>query len=265
MIIENVKGNYGFIRGGGPFSSGCAARPGFEIVHAVIHPFVSLARGFELVERHLKEIGRPIDALCAMHLRIPQPLTMKGFEEFNRPYVERLQSWGLEVDGANPVARTNVALEVRPVPEAILAGFFYTAPADAKIADAKIADTKIADTKTATFVLSGAAEMRMGEGGKRELVASGDTSADGIRRKLECVIEALIGHLRELNLSWDLATAVNLYTVHDVHRALASTLLPSIGGAAQVGVNWHYSRPPVSGLEVEIDAHGVRREIVLTI
>jgi hypothetical protein len=95
-------------------------------------------------------------------------------------------------------------------------------------------------------------------------VAPGDTSADGIRRKLECVIEALSGHLRELNLGWELATAVNLYTVHDVHHALASTLLPAFGLAAQVGVNWHYSRPPVTGLEVEIDAHAVRRELILS-
>jgi hypothetical protein len=255
MVIENVKGNYGFIRGGGPFSSGCVARPGFEIVHAALRPFVSLARGFELVEGHLNELGRPIDALCAMHLRIPQPLTMKGFEEFNRPYVERLHSWGLEVDGANPVARTNVAFEVRPVPEAMLAGFYYTDRSASKIADAK----------SATFVLSGAAEMRVDQDGKRELVASGDTSADGIRRKLECVIEALSGHLRELNLSWDRATAVNLYTVHDVYPTLASTLLPSIGLAAQVGVNWHYSRPPVTGLEVEIDVHAVRRELILSV
>lgn len=249
MVIENVKGNYGFIRGGGPFSSGCVAGPGFEIVHAAVRPFVTLAQGFELVEGHLREIGRPIDALCAMHLRIPQPLTMKGFEEFNRPYVERLHSWGLEVDGANPVARTNVALAASPVPEAMLAGFYYTDRSPAK---------------TATFVLSGAAEMRAGQDGKRELVAPGDTSADGIRRKLECVLDALSGHLRELGLGWDLATAVNLYTVHEVHHVLATTLLPSIGRAAQVGLNWHYSRPPVTGLEVEIDAHAVRREIVLT-
>jgi hypothetical protein len=254
MVMENVKGNYGFIRSGGPFSSGCVARPGFEILHAAIHRFVPLARGFELVEHHLKEAGRPIDALCAMELRIPQPLTIKAFEEFNRPYVARLQSWGLEVDGANAVARTNVALEVSPVPEAMLAGFFYTARSD----------TKIADSKAATFVLSGAAEMRVGKDGKREIVASGDTSADGMRRKIEAVIEALNEHLHELNLSWDLATAVNLYTIHDAYPALASTLLPSIGTAAQVGVKWYYSRPPVTGIDVEIDAHAVRREIILT-
>jgi hypothetical protein len=252
MLIEHAKGNYSFIRGGGPFSSGCAAQPGFEIVHAALHPFVPLAQGFELVERHLKEIRRPIDALCGMHLRIPQALTPKGFEEFNRPYIERLQSWGLETDGANPVARTNVALEVNPVPEAMLAGFYYTARSNG------------ADSRAATYVLSGAAEMRPGAGGKRELVAPGDTSAEGIRRKLECVIEILTGHLRELRLAWDLATTVNLYTVHEVHHALASTLLPAIGAAARLGVNWHYSRPPVTGLEVEIDAHAVRHEVILS-
>jgi len=253
MLIEHVKGNYTFIRGGGPFSSGCIVQPGFEIVHAAILPFVPLARGFELIERHLKQIRRPIDALCGMHLRIPQALTPKGFEEFNRPYIERLQSWGLETDGANPVARTNVALEVDPVPEAMLAGFYYTESADG------------AGLGPATFVLSGAAEMRQSADGKRELVASGDTSAEGIRRKLECVIDLLTGHLRELRLGWDLATAVNLYTVHEVHHTLASTLLRALGAAARLGVNWHFARPPVIGLEVEIDAHAVRREVILSL
>ncbi len=253
MVIENAKGNYRFIRGGGPFSSGCAALSGFEIVHAAMRPFVALAQGFEIVERHLKEKHRPIEALCGMHLRIPEALSMKGFEEFNRPYIERLQSWGIEVDGANPVARTNVALEVRPVREAMVAGIYYTDRSAGS-----------ADAGAATFVLSGAAEMRAGEGGKRELVAAGDTSAGGIRRKLECVVEGLSGHLRELEVSWDQATAVNLYTVHEVHHVLASMLLPAIGLAAQVGVNWHYSRPPVVGLEVEIDAHAVRREVILS-
>jgi hypothetical protein len=252
MLIENVKGNYSFIRGGGPFSSGCAAQRGFEIVHAAIVPFVPLALGFELVERNLKSSGRPIDALCGMHLRMPQTLTPKGFEEFNRPYIERLQSWGLETEGANPVARTNVALAVSPVPQAMLAGFYYTAKSD------------VANSGAATFVMSGAAEMRQGADGKRELVAPGDTSAEGIRRKLECVVEALTGHLRELRVGWDLATTINLYTVHEVHHTLESTLLPALGTAARRGVTWHYARPPVTGLEVEIDAHAVRRELILS-
>ena len=251
MLIRNVDGNYSFIRGGGPFSSGCVAEPGFEIVHAAIVPLVPLAQGFELVERHLKATGRPIAALCGMHLRIPAPLTPKGFEEFNRPYIERLKSWGLEIDGANPVARTNVALAINPVAEAMMAGFYFTSRSD----DAG---------RAATFVLSGAAEMRVGAGGKRELVAAGDTTAAGIHRKLECVLEALTGNLSELRAGWELATTVNLYTVHESHSALVSLVLPALGAAAHRGLNWYYARPPVTGLEVEIDAHAVRREIILS-
>jgi len=251
MLIDNLKGNYRLIRGGGPFSSGCAAQRGFEIVHAALVRLVPLAQGFALVERHLQQCGRPLAALCAMHLRIPQPLSPKAFDEFNRPYVERLQAWGLEIDGANPVARTNVALQVKPVPEAMLAGFYYTVKADA--ADGP-----------ATFVLSGAAEMRAMAGGKRELVAPGDTSAEGIRRKLECVIEGLDRHLLELGVALDLATTINLYTVHEVHHLLQPLLLPAFGAGARRGLTWHYARPPVTGLEVEIDAHAVRRELILS-
>jgi hypothetical protein len=139
-----------------------------------------------------------------------------------------------------------------PVAEAMLAGVYYTAKSDA------------ADGRAATFVLSGAAEMRVRADGKRELVAAGDTSAEGIRRKLECVIESLTGHLHEMRVGWELATKVNLYTVHEVHHTLAPIVLPALGGAARLGINWYYARPPVTGLEVEIDAHAVRRELILS-
>jgi hypothetical protein len=248
MLTANVPGNYDFIRTGGPFSSGCIARPGFEIVHAAIHPMIPLARGFDLVDRHLREIGRPIAALSGMHLRIPAALSPQGFEEFNRPYVERLKAWGLEADGANPVARTNVALEFDPVGEPMLAGFFYTAPSDNDLP---------------TFVLSGVPEFAVDAAGKRMIVARGDTSADGICKKLACVMDVLAGHLAMMELGWEHATTINLYTVYDVYPALAEALLPALGARARVGLTWHYSRPPVTGLEVEIDAYGVRHAIVL--
>jgi hypothetical protein len=152
------------------------------------------------------------------------------------------------VDGVNPVTRTNVSLEVNPVAEPMLAGFFYTVPSDAQ---------------TPTWILSGAPEIASREG-QIEIVARGDTSAEGIRKKTECVMRVLGAHLTEMHLSWSAATAVNLYTVHDPHPAMASTLIPWLGAASQVGVNWHYSRPPVRGLEVEIDAYAVRRELNLT-
>ncbi|HVC43191.1 MAG TPA: hypothetical protein VND20_00110 [Candidatus Binataceae bacterium] len=248
MLTANVPGNYDFIRTGGPFSSGCIARPGFAVVHAAIHPLTPLARGFELVDRHLRDNRRPIAALCGMQLRIPAALSPAGFEEFNRPYVERLTAWGLGTAGANPVARTNVALEFDPVAEPMLAGFFYTAPADGD---------------ASTFVLSGVPELTVDADGKRTIVARGDSSAGGIARKLACVTGLLTAHLATMRLSWADATAINLYTVHDVYPALASELLPAIGAGARAGLTWHYSRPPVSGLEMELDAWGVRHSIVL--
>jgi hypothetical protein len=131
-MIENIKGNYAFIRGIGPFSSAAVARPGFEIIHANFRPFVPLMQGYAMVERHLRDLVRPISALCGMQLRIPEPLSRDGFDQFNRPYLDQLSSWGLEVDGVNPVTRTNVSLEVNPVAEPMLAGFFYTVPSDAQ-------------------------------------------------------------------------------------------------------------------------------------
>jgi hypothetical protein len=249
MLAENISGNYSFIRGIGPFSSGVIARPGFEIVHAALKPFVPLEQGYALVDRHLKGFPRPLAALCGMHLRIPKALSRQAFDEFNRPYIERLRSWGLEVDGANPVTRTNVAPEASPIAEPMLAGFFYTVPSAAG---------------TATFVVSGVPEIASREGGV-QIVARGDTSADGMRQKARCVIDVIGAHLAEMRVKWDDATAINLYTVHDAYPLITGVVLPTIGRAAHTGITWHFSRPPVTGLELEIDVHAVRQEIVLTL
>lgn len=247
MLAENISGNYTFIRGIGPFSSGVVARPGFEIVHAVIKPFVPLESGYALVDRHLKGLPRPLAALCGIHLRIPGALSRQAFDEFNRPYIDRLHSWGLEVDGANPVTRTNVAPEASPIAEPMLSGFFYTVPSAAP---------------AATFVVSGVPEIASREGGV-QIVARGDTSADGMRQKAECVMDAIAARLAEMRVRWDDATAINLYTIHDAYPLIREIVLPAIGRAANAGITWHFSRPPVTGLELEIDVHAVRQEIVL--
>ncbi|MGH7840913.1 MAG: 2-amino-5-chloromuconate deaminase CnbZ [Candidatus Binataceae bacterium] len=248
MLLENAKGDYTFIRGIGPFSAAVRARPGFAIVHATFHPFASLAEGYLRIERHLSNLNRPIAALCGIQLRVPRPLSRAGFDEFNRPYIERLRdSWGLEVDGANPVTRTNVAFEVNPIAEPALASFFYTVPA----ADASV-----------TWVLSGVPEIASREGGVK-IVAPGDTSLEGLRQKTECILAVLDRHMAELELSWSQATAINLYAVHDLHPLMASLLLPTLGDAARRGITRHYARPPVTGLELEIDACAVIREEIL--
>jgi hypothetical protein len=251
MLLDNPKGNYKFVRGyGAPFSSGALAHPGFEIVHASFKPLAPLADGYGLIEGHMRAAGRPLSAICGIELRIPAALTPAGFDEFNRPYIERLAAWGLMVEGLNPVARTNVAPASSPIAGPSIYGFYYTVPAAAGAA-------------RPSFVLAGVPEVASREGGKREVVAAGDVSPEGLRRKTACIMGALGGLLGEMKLGWSEASAVNLYTVHDVHPLFETDLLPALGAAAYRGVRWHYARPPVIGLELEIDGYAARQELVL--
>src|SRR5262249_31477823 len=160
-------------------------------------------------------------------------------------YLDRLKKWGLEVAGANPVIRTNVALEANMVSEPMLAGFYYTTRSTAQ---------------GETFALSGVPEIATREGGV-QIVARGDTSPNGMSQKLQCIMQTLGAHLSEMKLKWETATAVNIYTVFDVHPLLAGQLLPSVGAASHAGITWHYARPPVSGLDLEIDVRAVKMEL----
>src|ERR1700732_1760247 len=108
MLIENPKGNYSFIKGISPYSAGVAAARGFAIEHARLAAALRLRDGFIAVDKHLKAISRPRQALCAMELRSPRPFTFQGFADFNASYVDILKSWDILQNGLNPVARTNV-------------------------------------------------------------------------------------------------------------------------------------------------------------
>ena len=249
MLIDHPSGNYTFIKGIGPFSSGCKAQPGHEIVHATFHPLPALQHGFELIANHLQRLGRPIQAVCGMELRIPQPLSPQAFGEFNTPYIQQLADWNIIVDGVNPVARTNVALAVHPVAEPSLYGFSYTVPAQ---------------HRETTFVLSGSAETRRPQDGEGyEIVSHGDVSGEGLAQKASHVLHNLEARLHELEVTWADATTVQLYTVHNIHPLLESTLLLPLGSGSQHGLQWHYSRPPMTELEYEMDARGVQQECVL--
>lgn len=248
MLMQQPIGNYTFIKGIGPFCSGCKAQPGYEIVHARFHPLPALQAGFGLIERHLQSLGRPIQALCGMELRIPQSLSAQAFAEFNAPYITRLTDWGLPVDGVNPVARTNVAPAVHPPAEPAVYGFSYTLPSQ---------------YRGTTFVLSGSAEtQRRSDGGEGyDIVSHGDVSPGGLTRKADHVLDILAARLRELEVGWTNVTTVQVYTVHDIHALLETSLRPA--QQSRHGLQWHYARPPVTELEYEMDARGVRQECVV--
>jgi hypothetical protein len=249
VLIDHPKGNYRFVKGSGPYSSGAAAMDGYEIVHAIFNPLPSLSAAFDFIEKHLAAAGRPIHALCGMELRIPKALSIEDFNTFNQPYIDKLKAWDLHVDGLNPVARTNVAIAVSPVAEASVYGFCYTMPSEGAKAD--------------TFVIAGAGELNDNALEAEAIVARGDVSTAGLTKKADRVLAIMSERLAAMNLDWDAATQSNVYCVHDIHPLMAGTILPKLGAAGHHGVRWHYAAPPVLEIEYEMDVRGVRQELTV--
>jgi hypothetical protein len=66
--------------------------------------------------------------------------------------------------------------------------------------------------------------------------------------------------LAALGLGWPDTTDTQVYTIHDLHPFLAEDLVRR--GAARRGFAWHFARPPVVGLEFEMDCRGVPIELI---
>lgn len=249
MLIANPKGNYYFLRGIAPYSGGVVAGEGHQIVHVRLMRPMVLDAGFERVKQHMAAVKRPLQALCGMELRSPQPFTFQGFNDFNGGYVRVLQEWGVFIDGVNPVARTNIAPEIGAPPKPALYGFSYTTPSP---------------SRTKTFVVAGGGELPEGSLDPHDVVRRGETSADALRDKVRFVMGLMSGRIQGLGVSWDTATTVNVYTVHPICGVLAADIIKPMGASAMHGVTWHYSRPPIVSIEYEMDLRGCERELVLS-
>ena len=238
-------GGYRYVPGVFQYSAGVAAEPGFAIERARFAHWVPLDEGFARIEAHLKAIGRPVSAFCACELRSPAPFTEQGFVDFNRVYVGTLERWNVMRGGVNPVARSNVCPEIDPPAAPGFYAFSYTVP-----------------TAGGGLVVAGSGEAPEGHKDYRSVtVRAGETSADAILEKARWVLGEQERRLAALGASWRDVTATHVYTVHDIHPFLGSELVRR--GAAAGGVTWQYCRPPVAGLEYEMDCRGVRREIVI--
>ena len=178
MLVENKRGNYFFLKGIAPYSAGVVAEADFEIVHVRLRRYVPLRAGFDAVKGHLKRAGRPLQAMCGMELRSPQPFSFTGFNQFNAGYIAALKKWNIHLDGMNPVARTNIAPEVNPPGEPSLYGFSYTVPSKAT---------------RKTFVVAGAGELPEGSLDPNDVVWRGESSAGAIQEKAHFVM-GLMSH-----------------------------------------------------------------------
>ncbi|WP_435006162.1 2-amino-5-chloromuconate deaminase CnbZ [Tundrisphaera lichenicola] len=246
-LIDHPRGDYRFLPGIAPYSCGVASVPGFEIVHVTLQIPVPYLTGFLVIEKHLNESGRSKQALCGIELRSPSPFSFEGFAEFNRNYARILEGWGLFVEGANPVARTNVAPALNPPLEPMLYGFSYSRPSDSSLSP--------------TFVVAGAGELPEGILAPEGIICAGDLSPEGLETKARFVMDLMERRLLGLGCQWDQATAIDVYTIHPLDRILPEVILSRSGTSGGHGIRWFYSRPPIVDIEYEMDLRGVRTEL----
>jgi hypothetical protein len=241
-----AAGGYRYIPAVFQYSGGVAAEPGFEIVRVRFRKPAPLAQGFAQIEDIIRAAGRPLTAFCACELRSPAPFTEEGFRAFNEIYAGTLRKWGVMEGDTNPVARSNVCPEIDPPAEPSFHAFCYTA----------------AQENPPTFVVAGSGEALEGKVNYRDhTVRPGETSPDAIREKAQYVLGEMERRLAALGFTWADTTASQVYTVHDLHPFLADEIVRR--GAAQSGLTWHYARPPVRGLEYEMDCRRILDEVVL--
>jgi hypothetical protein len=251
MLIENPRGNFHFLKGIAAYSSGVAAHEGHAIVHATLRTPAPLGAGFAWMARHVQMAGRPMQAVCAIELRSPRQYTFEGFSTFNNStYRDLLDVHDMLVSGINPIARTNVVPELNPPPEPSLYAFSYTVPVPGAAA-------------RRDFVVAGAGELYEDELDPRRIVRPNESSDDALREKAAYVMQRMALRLQALGAGWDDVSVVNIYTAFNMFEWLRAEMLAATGGANAHGVRWYYTRPPILGLEYEMDVRGVSTEIFL--
>jgi hypothetical protein len=240
--IDLPAAGYRYIPFAFQYSGGVEALPGHRIERVEFARPLPLAAGFAWIEAYLGRLGVPLLGFCACELRSPTQFTDQGFIDFNRHYTATLIRWGVMRNPEdNPVARSNVIPELHKPPEPSFHAFCFARPAE----DA-------ADS----FVIAGS-----GEAGDEPLpyaqktIRYGETGADAMREKAAFVIGRIEQRMAALGKTWGDTTATQVYSVHPFP---AEEFVRR--GAAQHGLAWHFTRPPVQGLEFEVDCRSVPLE-----
>jgi hypothetical protein len=242
-LIDNKTGGYRILPGGPVFCAGVVPHPGFEVVRAVLRPWVPLEQAYGFIERHLKSIGRPPQAFCGIELRVPAPLSFADWSTFNVPYLKKLNEWGLIFGDQSAVCRSNIALALGAPRVTSVCAFSYVVPAAGKVK---------------TFFLAGQADIDAGK-----IVAEGDTAPAAMQKRARFVIDTVGATLRKLGVGWDDTTQVALFHAIDIPDVWGPGLLGRLGDAVTRGILVYRARPPLVGAEVELEARAVRQEIVL--
>ncbi|MEM7404437.1 MAG: hypothetical protein AAF458_04050 [Pseudomonadota bacterium] len=243
-VVEFAPGGYRYVRGPFQYSAGVAAMSGFALERVRLLNPMPLTESYAFAESWLKQAGRPTTAFCACELRSPEPFDDAGFISFNREYVETLERWGIFKDDDNPVARSNVCPEQLKPAEPSMHAFTYTVPVAEGGRD---------------FLIAGSGEAREAPGLYSErIVRLGETDPGAMTEKARFVLGAMEQRMALLGYAWQDVSATQVYTVHDPFPFFADEIVSR--GAAQHALSWFYARPPVVGLDYEMDVRSVSTE-----
>ncbi len=239
--IDVPAGGFRYIPRVFQYSAGVRALDGHRIERVEFMRPVALTEGFAFIERFFADQRLKLAGFCACELRSPAPFTEDGFIAFNRDYVGTLERWGVMQGVKNPVARSNVCAELHKPSEPGFHAFCFTR----KLAGA-----------SGSFVIAGSGEAEEGHASYRErTIRFGETGASAMREKGVFVLNRMESRMAALDAGWADISAAQVYTVHDLYPFLADEIVRR--GAAQHGLCWHFARPPVLGLEYEMDCRAV--------
>ena len=219
-----------------PYSSGVVAAAGCEVVHVTLGHWLAWEEGMQKARQFVESQDGNVEQLCAFELRCPEPHSMGGFIGFNEDYRSLLESWGLIIDGKNPIARTNVAPVEDAPDETMLHAFSFVRPSD---------------KAHRTFVVAGGGEL-IGPLAVENIIRAGEVSFDALQQKAEVVMNLMLQRLRGLGALPNELTTIDVYTAHDAPSLIAEAVTPELAGSP-AEVVWFNTRPPIVDIEFEVD------------
>ena len=93
------------------------------------------------------------------------------------------------------------------------------------------------------------------------LLLEAGSSPEALREKAVYVLGRMESRMAAFGAGWADTTGTQVYCVRDIHPFLGDEIARR--GAARAGLAWHYDRPPVIGLDYEMDCRSVAVERAL--
>ncbi|HIT77019.1 MAG TPA: hypothetical protein IAA98_15685 [Candidatus Avipropionibacterium avicola] len=245
---------YDFLPASGRHAAAVLARPGHQIQRVELAAPVVHELAFELIAQHLRDLGLPGGALCALELRSPAQFSDPDFADHHRRYRSALAQLGIEVDDrTNPIARSNAVPTVDPPVDVSVHAFSHVVPV------VEYEGGGLARLER-TFVVSGSGEVPEDTDRYADhIVARGDLSPEGLTRKIRWVVAEMKRRLHAIKSSWADVTRTQVYCTRDV-----GSLLPvEVQDVTGRDIDWFACQPPVVELEFEMDCRRTGVEVIL--